>query len=424
MIHYPGKNYHFFKASADAVARIQSKLEPFYPFLKLKAEELPFLCSDPIVVPRFLYRLQWNRQTYPSQSIFTPYYNRYDYKTLSFPYKIPENTNVVKPNESIRLRVDQSPFPLSLKIPFFLEFENLERIQIGAIQNDRKSIFKHRRTRYESAKYLSLRDIVNPSFSEEEILKQIESLYFDQKSKNYLYRLVKILFAGTPSEEQSIISNLFSHEAEFAHFLSKSIFNPELLPLVHGPFLQSFVSQFDERKIKFALPKLSTQLRQLLQKSVSKNKFQMILSAPALQPEPGEGLWELLEMEMYKQFSRNIYYEKDQVITYREMEDESKESKDISPIPSHKFNLWTTQSGIELYAVEANKIYFITKAWIEVLRFDWFISKKELETTIYHRLPKDLILELPNLSHARFLVGAGITQSKEPFEFALQWFEA
>jgi len=424
LIHKLGANYHFFFATPNSIARIQSNINPFYPFLKVKPTDLPSISSDPILVPKFIYEIDWNRNHFATTSISLPAYITYSGKEISIAGKWPPYASYMNTKDESVKEITSSPFPAPSKLPFFIRWEEKEKIQIGGIkQNESLELSVLTRTKYESAKYLSLRDIVNPTLSEEEILEKIENLYFDKKSKAYLYRLVKILYAGTPEEEYKIISNLFSDELEFAKFLSQSIFTAEIIPMIHGPFLQSFIGSFDERYIRYVYPKLSSPVKTTLQKSVSKGKLQMILDSPSLEPKYGEGFVEKLEEELYKKFSRNIYYVDGSFKTYREKIEESDHTLKFFFEDSKKVNFWQTGNGITFFGLTKHKLFFRTEEWIQNLRFDWFLSRKEWEPIVFHRLPPGLILEIPFYSTGKCVVGGGITDERKAFEFSLQWFE-
>lgn len=424
MIHKVGKNYHFLLASANSIARIQSEINPFYPFLKQKPPTLPSLSSDPLLVPTFIYDVLWNRVKFKSKSAFLPPYIHYTGKEISSNAKLSEEAFYLDQNGNPVKQISQLPFPAPSKIPFFLRLEQNQILQMGGIiSNASVQLSKTKRSKYESAKYLSLRDIVNPNFSEEEVIKKIETLYFDKKNKNYLYRLVKILYSGKAEEEYKIISNLFAHELDFANFLSKSMFSVEIIPLIHGPFLQEFITKFDERLIKFAYPKLSPPVRKMIESSVSKNKLKMILNAPAAEPKPGESLLEMVETEVYRKFSRNIYYENGSIFTYRERANEWEEAVNMKFEESKKVNFWTEGKALQFYGLTQTKIFLKTTEWIETLRVDWFLSKREWEPYEFHRLPPDLILEIPFFPTGKFVLGGGITSDRKTFEMILQWFE-
>ncbi|WP_109018988.1 flagellar motor switch protein FliG [Leptospira kobayashii] len=382
MIHKEGKNYHFFFATPNSVARIQSTRVPFYDFPKSKITELPSLHSEPILIPKFLYSVDWNRVHFPTHAIYTPSY--------------------------------LNPKP------------ETGETQIGGSTGARKILLtKIKRTKYGQSKYLSLRDIVNPNYSEEEVNAKIEELYFDRTNKNFLFRLVRILYSGKPEEEYKIVSNLFTHEPEFAKFLSSSMFTAEIIPLIHGPFLQSFISSFEERIIKFELPKLSKPVKDVLQKSVSKNKFQMILDSPAMEPKEGEGFVEKMETEVYRRFSRNIYFEEGNIFTYRipSGEDETENQISLDLEDSQKFKLWKSNPYVEFLGCTKTKLFFKTKEWIDCLRFDWSLSRKDLEVYEFHRLPPELVLEIPFFPTGLAVIGGGITKERKDFEFTLQWFD-
>ncbi|EOQ96022.1 hypothetical protein LEP1GSC195_1991 [Leptospira wolbachii serovar Codice str. CDC] len=391
MIYRQGNNYHFFLSTADSVARFQTSIQPFYPVLKNKIVELPSVTTDPILIPQFLYTLQYNRQSFESKPVITPTYRG--------------NTEPLKDSET-------KPKP---------GFGPLI-IEIGGRRNSPSPLFRTKRDKFQSAKYLSLRDIINPELSETMVREKIETLYFDAKSKTYLFRLVSILFSGTPREEETIVSNLFRHEPEFAKFLNKQMFTVEMIPLIHGPFLQEILRSHDERYIKSILPKLSKPVMDVIRSSLSKNKMKHILEGPSGKPPEGEDLVTVIETELYKRFARNVYYEEGSIFTYREKgEEEFKE--EIPFTNAEKINFFTFGNSLSFYGKTERKLFFKTNDWMDVLRFDFFLSRKEIETSEFHRLPPDLLIEIPYYATGIFLVGAGITKERRPFEFSLLWFD-
>lgn len=282
-----------------------------------------------------------------------------------------------------------------------------------------------------STRYLSLKDIVNPELSELEVEKKIESLYFNPKQKSYLFRLIKILFAGTPVEEQMIVSNLFSHEPDFASFLKDQIFQIEILPLIHGPFLNRILNAMDERIIRFSYPKLSPPVKTMIEKNISKNKLKSILNSPIKKPEVGESLEETIEKEIFKNFSRNIYYENGIFKIYRENIDDSKINPNQkikiefqSLHQTSKFNFQVSGiRAIKLYAVTEKGIFFQILEWLEIVRMDTLISKRERDEQFFLKTPPGRILEIPFFPEFRILCGAGITLEKKTFEFCLLGFD-
>ncbi|TGM58149.1 FliG C-terminal domain-containing protein [Leptospira vanthielii] len=391
MIYRQGNNYHFFLATADSVARFQTSIQPFYPIAKSKIPELPSVTTDPILIPQFLYSLQYNRQSFETKPVVTPTY---------IGSTKPPNDSEIKPK------------------PGFGTFAT----EMGGRRNSPAPLYRSKRDKFQSTKYLSLRDIINPDLSETLVREKIETLYFDAKSKTYLFRLVSILFSGTPREEESIVSNLFRYEPEFAKFLNKQMFTVEMIPLIHGPFLQEILRNHDERYIKFILPKLSKPVMDVIRSSISKNKMKHILEGPSKKPPEGEDLVTVIETEIYKRFARNIYYEEGSIFTYREKgEEEFKE--EIPFTNSEKINFFVFGNALSFYGKTATKLFFKTNDWIECLRFDFFLSRKEIETSEFHRLPPDLLIELPYYATGIFLVGGGITKEKKPFEFSLLWFD-
>ncbi|TGK54164.1 flagellar motor switch protein FliG [Leptospira kanakyensis] len=373
------------------MARFQTDKNPFYPIPKKKIPELPSVTSDPILFPQFLYELQYNRQTFVSQSVFTP--------TYMGSTKVPKDTES-KPKPGF--------FPLTF--------------QIGGIRNSPSFLYRGKRDKFQSAKYLSLRDIINPELSENLVREKIESLYFDVKSKTYLFRLVSILFSGTPKEEETIVSNLFRHEPEFAKFLNKQMFTVEMIPLIHGNFLQEILRDHDERYTKSILPSLSKPVMEVVRSSISKNKMKQILDGPSKKPPEGEDLISIIETELFKRFARNIYYEEGSIFTYRENGEEERK-EEVSFTGSEKFNFFIDGHSLQFYGRTTTKLFFKTNDWIDALRFDFFLSRKEIETTEFHRLPPNLLIEIPYYTTGIFLVGGGVTKERKPFEFSLLWFD-
>lgn len=426
MIFVVGKNYFYFLSDENSIARFQSEISPYYDYKLKKIPELPSILRDPFLVPRFLYNLQYNRVSYPSKAHFTYPYIGFFKSQLSSSQKLPlplELKKLTKDNRSIENQIiHQMPITISEEVPFCLVLESKEEIQIGGISNQKTTLFRSKRDKFLSAKYLSLRDFVHPEFTENQVNEQIENLYVDRDSKTYLFKLVKILYSGTPEEEQKIIANLFRFEPDFAKFLSKRMFNAEIIPLIHGPFLQNILKSLDERIIKYSIPKLSKPVLAVIQKSISKNKFKEIINGPVLKPPEGEDLISVIEAELYKQFARNIYYEEGSIFTYRESGEEYL-SEEIEFMESVKVNFWTNTPKVQFYGMTRTKLFFKTLDWIEQLRFDWILSNKDWENYDFHRLPPDLILEIPFFSTGRYVLGGGITKGKTPFEFSLLWFD-
>ncbi|AOP33988.1 hypothetical protein A0128_09135 [Leptospira tipperaryensis] len=425
-----GKNYFFILANPDSIVRFTSKIEPFYDFKTKEIEELPFLFASPGIVPRFLYSIEWNRSLYPSKSIDSLAYLSFENGRIhSNTERFPETTFETTENGSFPVK--QNPYLPVEKLPIRISRTKDETTTIGAVVSGEFQLYRQRRNKMISTRYLSLKDIVNPELSENEVEKKIESLYFDQKSKTYLFRLVKILFAGTPAEEQTIVSNLFSHEPEFAIFLRDQIFKIEILPLIHGPFLNRILTTLDERIIRFSYPKLSPPVKTMIEKNISKNKLKSILDSPVKKPEPGESLEETIEREIFRNFSRKIYYEAGIFSIYREHQEDSKadpsqtiETKFQSVPRTEKFNFQISGiSAIRLYAVTEKTILFQVLLWIEIVRMDTLISKKERDEQFFLKIPPGRILEIPFFPEFRLLCGAGITSERKTFEFCLLGFD-
>ncbi|TGL03366.1 flagellar motor switch protein FliG [Leptospira bouyouniensis] len=391
MIYTQGNNYHFFLADMDSVARFVATPLPFYPIPLKEIPSLPSVSTNPIVFPRFLYSLSYNRQSFEPVPISTPPY-------FQSPIQKSEWFQKPKPGFSLTKRI------------------------VGGQKQNPTNLYRSKREKFNQTKYLSLRDIVNPEFDEKKVLETIDSLYVDKKSKLYLNRLVAILFSGTKEEELKIITNLFRFETDFAQFLNHQMFTVELIPLIHGIFLQEILRNHDERFFRYILPRLSPPVLDVVRKSISKNKMNQIEKAPSQKPPEGEDLISIIESELYKRFARNLYYEEGQIYTFREYGEA--ESKELIPFESsEKFDFCMNGDFLSFFGKTKTKLFFKTSEWIDSIRFDLFLTRKELETNEFHRLPKDLILEIPYYETGLFLVGAGITKDKKPFEFSLLWFD-
>ncbi|PJZ68575.1 hypothetical protein CH373_14975 [Leptospira perolatii] len=424
MIHIEGSNYHFFLCTPDSVARVKTTQSPFYDFDPNQIEELPYLYSQPSMIPKFLYKLEYSRRTYESEPMHSPAYISYKNGNLSLEEtRFPEGTRELSGGKLYLIK--KHPYSPIGKIPIYLLTAPSHSTQIGPIQTGKFTLVRLDRTRQISTRYLSLRDIVNPELDEKSVSKKIEELYFDKESKSYLFRLVKILYAGTPAEEQTIVSNLFSKEPEFASFLRDKIFTIEILPLIHGPFLNSILNIMDERLLKFSIARLSSPVKRMVEKNVSKNKWKSIQSSPAKKPDPGESFEEIVEKEIFRRFSRKIYYEEGIFPVYAIARNEEQISlgtrKEVhfQTIPAEKYNLNLVGHGIELFAVTQEKILFRVGQSLEVFRADLLISKRERDSVEYYKIPENSILEIPRYDQTKLVVGGGIGADRKPVEFSL-----
>ncbi|QDK23518.1 hypothetical protein [Leptospira weilii] len=425
-----GTNYIFVLANPDSIVRLKSKIDPFYDFQSEEIEELPFLFASPAIIPRFLYFLEWNRISFSHKSIdFMAYLSFEEGKIFSKGERFPEPSFEIANNT--KYPIQQNPYLPVGSIPFRIARGESNLTSIGTVKTGNFSLYRQRRNKMVSTRYLSLKDIVNPELSELEVGKKIESLYFNPKQKSYLFRLIKILFAGTPAEEQTIVSNLFSHEPDFASFLKDQIFQIEILPLIHGPFLNRILNTMDERIIRFSYSKLSVPVKTMIEKNISKNKLKSILNSPIKKPEAGESLEETIEKEIFKNFSRKIYYENGIFKIYQENTDDSKivpNQKikiEFQSLPqTSKFNFQVSGvRAIELYAVTEKEIFFQILEWVEIVRMDTLISKRERDEQFFLKIPPGRILEIPLFSEFRILCGAGINSQRKTFEFCLLGFD-
>ncbi|TGL53895.1 hypothetical protein EHQ61_04420 [Leptospira wolffii] len=426
MIHTEGENYHFFICTPDSVARVDSKISPFYDFPPRDIEELPYLYSQPSLIPKFLYNIRYDRREYPSGPMRNPsYLSLQGKKVISEEARFPQGSYEIFDGREYPIL--SNPYSCHGNVPVWIRRED-RFTQLGAMRNETFFLSRQNRKRMQSTRYLSLRDIVNPELDEEMVIRKIEDLYFDAESKTFLFRLVKILYAGTPSEEQQLVSNLFSHEAEFAKFLRDRIFSIEILPLIHGPFLNTILNKIDERILRFSVPKLSVPVRRMVERNVSKNRWKQILASPIKKPEPGESFEEIVEKEIFRRFSRRIYYEEGNFVVYKEEEDSeklklgSRSKSEFTTLPSEKYNLHSTGREISLYSVTKEKLLFLTKEFLEIIRFDLLLSRKEKDSFEYFKIPKDTILEIPRYDQTKLVVGAAIPSDRKPLEFSLASF--
>lgn len=426
MIHFEGENYHFFFSNPDSVARVDSKISPFYDFPLRDIEELPFLYSQPALIPKFLYEIQYDRRKYPSVPMKSPEY-------LSLKGNALYSENMRFPEESYevfqgkRFRIGTNPYTCLSEPPIRI-LRNESFSQIGPLHSGKIRLFRQTRKRMVSTRYLSLRDIVNPEFSEEKVIEKIEDLYFDPESKSFLYRLVKILYAGTPKAEQELVSNLFAHEPEFAKFLRDRIFSIEILPMVHGPFLNSILNRIDERILRHSIPKLSIPVRKMVEKNVSKNRWKQILDSPSAKPGPGESFEEIVEKEIFQKFSRRIYYEEGNFHLYRDQEDSEKleigtrKEIEFASLPGEKYNLHSSREGIHLHSVTNEKILLQTDQALDLIRIDLLLSGKERDSYEFFRIPGNSVIEIPRYDQTNLIVGAAIRSDRLPTEFSLASF--
>ncbi|PJZ26187.1 hypothetical protein CH352_06305 [Leptospira hartskeerlii] len=434
MIYFEGENYHFLFCNPDSVARVHSKIAPFYDFPLNQIEELPYLYSQPALIPKFLYELEYDRKITPSSAIKTPPYLKFTEGLLySEDSKFPKESQEIV--EEVRYPIRSNPYSVvgtptaRSPRPVLITRENLQT-QVGSIQTGKFILNRMFRRRMFATKYLSLRDIVNPELNEEEVIKKIEELYFDPESKTYLFRLVKILYAGTPTEEQGLVSNLFTYEIEFAKFLRDRIFSIEILPLIHGPFLNSILNKLDERILKFSVSKLSPPVRKMVEKNVSKNKWKQILDGPSKKPELGESFPEIVEKEIFRRFSRRIYYEEGNFPVYKNLsrngnsadEETFKIEIEFEGFPADKYNLNRSSIEIELYAITKNKILFRFLKYMDIIRIDIYLSKKERDQYEFFKISADSIIEIPKYDQAKLIIGAGINSERKPLEFSLLSF--
>ncbi|EMY13887.1 hypothetical protein LEP1GSC043_3315 [Leptospira weilii str. Ecochallenge] len=139
----------------------------------------------------------------------------------------------------------------------------------------------------------------------------------------------------------------------------------------------------------------------------------------------GESLEETIEKEIFKNFSRKIYYENGIFKIYQENTDDSKivpNQKikiEFQSLPqTSKFNFQVSGvRAIELYAVTEKEIFFQILEWVEIVRMDTLISKRERDEQFFLKIPPGRILEIPLFSEFRILCGAGINSQKKHSNF-------
>ncbi|EKR89988.1 hypothetical protein LEP1GSC163_0327 [Leptospira santarosai str. CBC379] len=169
----------------------------------------------------------------------------------------------------------------------------------------------------------------------------------------------------------------------------------------------------------------------MIEKNISKNKLKSVLSSPIKKPEPGESLEETIEREIFKNFSRKIYYENGIFQTYQEnsgdlkIDPSQKIKVEFQSIPqTSKFNFQVSGvRAINLYAVTDQRIFFQILEWVEIVRMDTLISKRERDEQFFLKIPPGRILEVPFFSEFRILCGAGIDVHGKTFEFCLLGFD-
>lgn len=79
--------------------------------------------------------------------------------------------------------------------------------------------------------------------------------------------------------------------------------------------------------------------------------------------------------------------------------------------------------SIRLYSVTEKTILFQVLEWVEIIRMDTLISKRERNEQFFLKIPPGRILEILFFPEFRVLCGGGITSSKKTFEFCLLGFD-
>ncbi|EMO77624.1 hypothetical protein LEP1GSC127_0184, partial [Leptospira kirschneri str. 200801925] len=163
-----GLNYFFIKADFDSAVRLKSTIDPFYDFKPTEIEELPFLFAFPTLIPRFLYSLEWNRISFSSKSVdFKAYLSFEEGKIYSKNERFPEESFEISDN--VKFPILQNPYLPVGSIPFQISRQESELTTIGVVRTGSFILFKQRRNKMISTRYLSLKDIINPELSESEV---------------------------------------------------------------------------------------------------------------------------------------------------------------------------------------------------------------------------------------------------------------
>lgn len=132
------------------------------------------------------------------------------------------------------------------------------------------------------------------------------------------------------------------------------------------------------------------------------NKLKSILNSPIKKPEAGESLEEIVEKEIFKNFSRKIYYENGIFPIYQESLENSKTDpnqkmevmfQSLGETFKFNFQIFGTRS-IRLYSVTKKTILFQVLEWIEIVRMDTLISKRERNEQFFLKIPPGRILEI------------------------------
>jgi hypothetical protein len=379
-----GINYFFIFGSDSETIHVKSQYSTSYRFTNQFLEENPSLYSDPSIIPRFQFSIYTIKNKFPSVEIELPN---------------PKS----KPSKKKESSVEN----------WILQLNPI-------IQNEFKLERCFRESRI-ATRYLSLRDIVNPESTIEQILDKIENLNFNSHEKSNLYRLVKILFAGNSNEEKTILSNIFSNDIEFGNFLQNRIFSIEILPLIHGPFLNEILSKLDERLIRNSLVNLSPQVLICLENSLSKNKWKQIINGHYLEKPAEESLAQIIERNIFQKFSRKLYYNSGTYTIYKIPDTISDYNFIESYISKNTTDLlfYTSQNSISLYSKTNKEIFLITHDWIDTIRIDLIFSSREIKTFEYFLLPPKYLLKIPFLA-GQYAIGSAILRNRSCLEFSIQ----
>ena len=407
--HETGLNYYFY--DGDPVPAV---ISPDGDFLSYN-DILPMegVLTNRTVIPLFLYKIRTQGEI-PARDVQRPAYLKNENGKLSSRFQLSEPAiQILNDKQNI---FEKFPLTPEGKFPWFIKRCNLIT-QVGVSRKD-LTLYKVQKKRYNKTFFLFLRDIINPQSGEESILELIDKLHFGGQEKLFLNKLVKIMYAGTSEEESKIVSSLFSHEPEFARSLQISVFSIEILPVIHGNFLFGILAGVDDQIIKNELDSFSPEVKKTITKNISVNRMRTI---GILKKEKNSqiSLTELIETEIYRQFSRKVYYRDGENIYYITECPEQTVPEPISvKLLPVQYNFSFKGIKLEFIGCDTEMIYVKTYNFISTLRADIIHGIKKVSTVELFNIPENHIFALPNLPNTRLVTGAGF--GPVPFEFILQ----
>ena len=417
-----GRNYIFFGGSEEEKISLAWKKEPFYSFAKDKIADLPSRFCKPAAVPAFLYSLQSADFTSKAKEILLPDYLRVEdhriYQSHSWPIRVFQVT------KSVRLPLGENGARLEGNPPYFIEQEGILS-QIGTLmQNRRFPLSPLERDKKIRIPYISIRDLVSPEATREEIYCQIENLSLNSGQKFGLLKLLTILYAGNAEEEISIAANLFSR----ADIIFSALVSVESLPLIHGVFLQKILGKVDDYTFACSLGRLSIPVKKCIMKNISRHRRSMVEKIRLENFAEREGertLEEILGEKIGETFIRGIFVDTGiKEIIWRKISNKSADAEDPSSFffngdaaAGNRLHLQSRPFLLTLFAFSEDSIFIQALESLQYLRVDTWHNVYAWEENDYIGIHKDSILRIPYLPSVRAWLGAGITGRGDFFEW-------